>query len=126
MLNITIHIIYFIFSLSSEKVLNETQKDWLQPVATGLRQLRDFLKMTQPATGNFKNQRNRNRWSGPLWSGCVRLPVFLRSIGLDLQTLLGTIPYAEDNGMGTIGNMNNRSQMSCAVKDNRLQSESCE
>jgi hypothetical protein len=54
MLNITIHIIYFIFSLSSEKVLNETQKDRLQPVATGLRRLRDFLKMTQPATGNFK------------------------------------------------------------------------
>jgi hypothetical protein len=88
MLNITIHIIYFIFSLSSEKVLNETQKDWLQPVATGLRRLRDFLKMMQPATSNFKNQRNRNQWSGPLQSGCVRLLVFLRSIGLDLQTLL--------------------------------------
>jgi hypothetical protein len=87
MLNITIHIIYFIFSLSSEKVLNETQKDQLQPVATSLRRLCDFLKMMQPATGNFKNQCNRNWWSGPLWSSCVRLLVFLRSIGLDLQTL---------------------------------------
>jgi hypothetical protein len=92
MLNITIHIIYFIFSLSSEKVLNETQKDRLQLVATSLRWLHDFLKMMQPATGNFKNQHNRNWWSGPLWSGCVWLPVFLWSIGLDLQTLTMVTP----------------------------------
>jgi hypothetical protein len=90
MLNITIHIIYFIFSLSSEKVLNETQKDQLQLVATSLCWLRDFLKMMQLATGNFKNQCYRNWWSGPLQSSCVQ--VFLWSIRLDLQTLrMGTM-----------------------------------